>query len=92
MALQAYNAKQLTAKAAEAARLLAALASESRLMILCELVDGERSVGTLVEAVGLTQSLFLSISPSCAPPALSPPAATRRRFPTGSRAKPPAAS
>ena len=56
MALQVYDAKQLTAKAAEAARLLAALANESRLMILCELVDGERSVGTLVEAVGLTQS------------------------------------
>jgi ArsR family transcriptional regulator, virulence genes transcriptional regulator len=56
VALQANNAKQLTAKAAEAARLLAALANESRLMILCELVDGERSVGTLVEAVGLTQS------------------------------------
>ncbi len=56
MALQVNDAKQLTAKAAEAARLLAALANESRLMILCELVDGELSVGTLVEAVGLTQS------------------------------------
>jgi ArsR family transcriptional regulator, virulence genes transcriptional regulator len=56
LALQLNDAKQLTAKAAEAARLLAALANESRLMILCELVDGERSVGTLVEAVGLTQS------------------------------------
>ena len=56
MALQLNDAKQLTAKAAEAARLLAALANESRLMILCELVDGERSVGTLVEAIGLTQS------------------------------------
>ncbi len=56
MALQVNDARQLTAKAAEAARLLAALANESRLMILCELVDGERSVGTLVEAVGLTQS------------------------------------
>jgi len=56
LALQLNDAKQLTAKAAEAALLLAALANESRLMILCELVDGERSVGTLVEAVGLTQS------------------------------------
>ena len=56
MPLQINDAKELTAKAAEAARLLAALANESRLMILCELVDGERSVGTLVEAVGLTQS------------------------------------
>ena len=56
MALQVNDAKQLTAKAAEAACLLATLANESRLMILCELVDGERSVGTLVDAVGLTQS------------------------------------
>jgi ArsR family transcriptional regulator len=56
LALQVNDAKQLTAKAAEAACLLAALANESRLMILCELVDGERSVGTLVAAVGLTQS------------------------------------
>ena len=55
MALQVNDAKQLTAKAAEAACLLATLANESRLMILCELVDGERSVGTLVD-VGLTQS------------------------------------
>ncbi len=56
MALRINDAKELTAKAAEAARLLTALANESRLMILCELVEGERSVGTLVEAVGLTQS------------------------------------
>jgi ArsR family transcriptional regulator, virulence genes transcriptional regulator len=56
LALQLNDAKQLTAKAGEAARLLTALANESRLMILCELVGGERSVGTLVEAVGLTQS------------------------------------
>ena len=56
MSLQTIDAKELTAKAAEAARLLSALANENRLAILCELVDGERSVGTLVEAVGLTQS------------------------------------
>ncbi len=56
MALQVNDAKELTAKAAEATRLLSALANESRLAILCELVEGERSVGTLVEAVGLTQS------------------------------------
>jgi len=56
LTLQVQNATQLTRKAAEAARLLTALANESRLAILCELVDGERSVGTLVETVGLTQS------------------------------------
>ena len=54
--MQINDAKELTAKAAEATRLLAALANESRLAILCELVEGERSVGKLVEVVGLTQS------------------------------------
>ena len=56
MALRINDARGLTAKAAEAARLLTALANESRLAILCELIDGERSVGALAEAVGLTQS------------------------------------
>ena len=56
MALQINDARRLNAKAAEAARLLTALANEHRLAILCELVEGERSVGTLVDAVGLTQS------------------------------------
>ena len=56
MALRLSDAKELAVKAAEAARLLGALANERRLAILCELVDGERSVGRLVEAVGLTQS------------------------------------
>ena len=49
----------LEAKAAEAARLLAALANAKRLMALCHLVQGEKSVGALAELVGL------------APPALS---------------------
>ena len=56
LTLHIRDAGQLTQKVAEAARLLTALANESRLAILCELVDGERSVGSLVEAVGLTQS------------------------------------
>jgi ArsR family transcriptional regulator, virulence genes transcriptional regulator len=50
------EAKDLSTKAGEAARLLTALANESRLMILCELIEGELSVGALVVAVGLTQS------------------------------------
>jgi DNA-binding transcriptional ArsR family regulator len=54
--LQLNDARELNAKAAEAARLLTALANEHRLAILCELVQGERSVGALVDAVGLTQS------------------------------------
>jgi len=50
------EARDLSTKAGEAARLLTALANESRLMILCQLIEGELSVGALVQAVGLTQS------------------------------------
>ena len=56
MSLRVQDAVQLTRKSAAASRLLTALANESRLAILCELVDGERAVGDLVEAVGLSQS------------------------------------
>lgn len=44
-------------RAAEAARLMKALANERRLMILCNLIAaGEMTVGDLVEEVGLSQS------------------------------------
>jgi len=56
LTLRLNEAKELTAKAGEAAKLLNALANERRLAVLCELVEGERSVGELVETVGLTQS------------------------------------
>ena len=56
MPLRLDDARELNAKAAEAARLLTALANRHRLAILCALVEGERSVGALVDAVGLTQS------------------------------------
>jgi DNA-binding transcriptional ArsR family regulator len=47
----------LTAKAADAAVLLKALANEQRLLILCHLVsEGELSVGALGERVNLSQS------------------------------------
>ena len=49
-------AKSLEKKAEEAARLLEALANPRRLMVLCELAGGERSVGELVEIVGLQQA------------------------------------
>ena len=43
--------------AAEVAGILAALANERRLMILCQLVEyGEATVGSLVDAVGISQS------------------------------------
>ena len=54
--MRTHDAKELMAKAVEATRLLTALANESRLAVLCQLVEGERSVGELVEAVGLSQS------------------------------------
>ena len=44
------------AHAAEAARLLKALANEKRLQVLCALADGECSVGTLNTGVELSQS------------------------------------
>jgi ArsR family transcriptional regulator len=47
---------QFQAKAGAAANLLRALANERRLMILCQLADGERSVGQLTPLVGLSQS------------------------------------
>jgi DNA-binding transcriptional ArsR family regulator len=43
----------LEAKAEEAARMLAALANAKRLMALCHLVEGEKSVGELAQLVGL---------------------------------------
>ena len=56
MPLRLDDARELNAKAADAARLLTALANQHRLAILCALVEGERSVGARVDAVGLTQS------------------------------------
>ena len=39
-----------------AAELMEMLASEARLQILCRLLDGERSVGDLAQACGMSQS------------------------------------
>jgi len=44
------------ASAGKAAALLKALANERRLMILCQLTEGERSVGAIQPFVGLSQS------------------------------------
>lgn len=46
----------LERRAEEAAAVLAAMANAKRLLVLCHLVDGERSVGDLAEAAGLGQS------------------------------------
>jgi len=51
-----FDITRFEASAAEAAKLLRALGNERRLMILCQLTEGERSVGELLPRVGLSQS------------------------------------
>ena len=46
----------LQANARRASNLLKALGNEHRLVILCELIGGEKSVGEMVRRVGLSQS------------------------------------
>lgn len=50
------NPVELAPKAAQAESFLKALANRHRLMVLCELHKGERSVTSLQEAIGLSQS------------------------------------
>ena len=45
---------RLEAKAEAAARLLATLANPNRLLALCHLIEGEKSVGQLARLVGLS--------------------------------------
>lgn len=52
----AVSAVEMKEHAADAAGLMKALGNESRLMILCLLAEGERSVGELNEIVPLSQS------------------------------------
>src|SRR6187455_1245559 len=47
---------ELNKMAREASELLAAMANEKRLMILCHLLDGETNVNELAELVGMNQS------------------------------------
>jgi ArsR family transcriptional regulator len=54
--LATFDISQFEASATQAAQLLRALANERRLMILCQLADGERSVGDIQPLVGLSQS------------------------------------
>lgn len=46
----------LEEKAEEASTLLTAMANAKRLTVLCNLLDGEKSVGELAEIVGLSQA------------------------------------
>lgn len=50
------NLEKLQSNARQASILLKALSNEHRLLILCQLVEGEKSVGELVRLVGLSQS------------------------------------
>ncbi len=47
---------EMESHAAEAAAMLKELANPSRLLILCQLIDGEKSVGELCRAIDLSQS------------------------------------
>ncbi|MBO6541504.1 MAG: helix-turn-helix transcriptional regulator [Rhizobiaceae bacterium] len=48
--------EELAKSAEEAAELLAAIANKNRLMILCNLLNGEMAVLPLADAVGMNQS------------------------------------
>jgi DNA-binding transcriptional ArsR family regulator len=50
------NSTELGAHAESAAALLRAMSGKARLLVLCNLVEGERSVGELQRIVGLSQS------------------------------------
>jgi DNA-binding transcriptional ArsR family regulator len=54
--LSKFDITQFEASSGKAAKLLRALGNERRLMILCQLADGERSVGQLTPLVGIAQS------------------------------------
>lgn len=55
-ATQEMNIKDMEANAAQAVKLLKALANERRLFILCHLLDKELSVGEMNQFLGLSQS------------------------------------
>lgn len=50
------NIKQMQNNAVAAELLLKQLANANRLMVLCHLVSGEKTVGDLAKSVGLSQS------------------------------------
>ncbi len=54
--MTAANLRRLEKNAHKACDLLGAMANTSRLMILCQLADGEKSVGDLQPLIGLSQS------------------------------------
>ncbi len=69
------NMKEMRSQAGAAEALLKAVGNRYRLMVLCELNSGERSVGALQRAVGLSQS---ALSQHLARPRADGLVATRR--------------
>lgn len=54
--IESLGLERFEASAGEAAGLMRALSNEKRLMILCQLGEGELSVGQMLPLVGLSQS------------------------------------
>jgi len=54
--MNAADMAKLEANAVHACNLLKAMANATRLMVLCQIAEGERSVGELAQAVGQSQS------------------------------------
>jgi DNA-binding transcriptional ArsR family regulator len=54
--IAARDFKTMRKYAGEAAAMMAALSHEARLLVLCDLVGGERMAGELVQRSGLSQS------------------------------------
>jgi ArsR family transcriptional regulator, virulence genes transcriptional regulator len=54
--LQPSSLRRLERNAGQACELLGAMANTSRLMILCQLAEGEKSVSDLQPLIGLSQS------------------------------------
>jgi len=50
------KAEDMLTKARAAADLMRALSSENRLLLLCQLAEGDKTVGELAEALGLRQA------------------------------------
>lgn len=51
-----FDFSEMESNAAKACSLLKAMANEVRLVVLCQLIEGEKTVGELQEAAGLSQS------------------------------------
>jgi len=50
------NTLEMQTSAQTAAELMKALSSENRLMLLCQMAEGEKTVGELADALGLRQA------------------------------------